>query len=73
MAYLDAAADRLDQRFKAEVEIVRAGTLFAHDGKAYGRWHRSTDRTSSALSAEGLEVAVMSLARSNPEYVVVGK
>ncbi len=78
VAYLDAAHDRLEQHstneFRSLVEAVRAGTIFAHNKKAHDSWRQSTPATgpSRALPADRLEVAVMSLARTNPEYVVTG-
>jgi hypothetical protein len=57
------------------VETVRAGTIFAHNQKSYARWQRSVarrDGKQQGLSGATLEQAVISLARSNPEYVVVG-
>lgn len=42
VAYLDAAQDRIEQASRVSwndlIEAVRAGTLFAHDQKAYDRW-----------------------------------
>ena len=79
MAYLDAATDRLSRRrssdFDSMVEGVRAGTIYAHDQKAYAKWSRSRARRngqSSGLSGQALESAVMRLAQTNPEYIVAG-
>ena len=76
VAYLDAAADRLGEQerhgFETAVEAVRLGQGFLHDKSAYGRWKSRIRRRSEALSGQALEAAVMSLARRNPEYVVVG-
>lgn len=48
VAYLDAAHHRLgdeaEARFADSIEALRAGTIFAHDAKQYGRW-RSRRRT----------------------------
>jgi hypothetical protein len=50
------------------------GAIFARNDKAYQSWQRKLGATAKrALSGESLEVAVMHLAQSNPEYVVVGK
>lgn len=79
VAYLDAASDRIGQHrkadFEASVEAVRVGTIFAHDQKAAARWRRSLARQDGhqvGLTGAALEGAVATLARSNPEYVVVG-
>jgi hypothetical protein len=48
--------------------------VFAHNGKAYQRWRRSVDRklgNRTGLTGLALEAKVMTLARTNPEYVVV--
>jgi hypothetical protein len=46
--YLDEEADRVKAHvqgdFDALVEAVRAGTIFAHDGKQHARWRGATDR-----------------------------
>ena len=50
------------------------GTVFASNGKAYAKWRRSIDRAAGqtvGLTGAALEAAVMALARTNPEYVVV--
>jgi len=49
--------------------------IVAHDKKAYQRWqNRRTagSRRSGAMAPQALEGAIRALARSNPEYVVVG-
>lgn len=47
----DAASDRLqqaaDQRFHEMVEAVRAGTVLAHDQKAYSRWRSDVKRSNA--------------------------
>lgn len=78
VAYLDAAQDRLRDRarteFDAMVEAVRAGSIFAQDGKQYRRWasRSSSGRPSRGLSGMALERAIVGLARVHPEYVVMG-
>jgi hypothetical protein len=46
--YLDEETDRIRARAQAEfdsmVEGVRAGTIFAHDGKQHARWRAESDR-----------------------------
>jgi len=58
------------------VEAVRAGTIFAHDAKAHRRWQSATPSAQPkgrGLTGQALEQAVMLLARTAPEYVVVGR
>lgn len=48
------------------------GTIFGRNQKAYEGWQRQLGATAQrALTGQALEVAVMHLAQSNPEYVVV--
>lgn len=50
-------------------------TIFAHNRKAYSSWRRRADKQtgrSSALSGKALDMAIRSLAATNPEYVVTG-
>jgi hypothetical protein len=74
--YLDAAQDRLsaqaDGEFRAMVEAVRAGTIFAHDKKQHARWTRSHSRPKrgTGLSGDALEAAVMRVASIFPDNVV---
>jgi hypothetical protein len=85
MAYLDAATERIEEtvtsRFEAAVESVRAGGIFARDGKQYQRWRGRTRRRSSSgssgrggggLTGASLEAAVMGFAARFPQYVVRG-
>jgi hypothetical protein len=57
--YLDAAQDRIREDARARsaelVEAVKAGTVFAHDQKQYGKWRAAVDRESRARPAKGLE------------------
>jgi hypothetical protein len=54
------------------------GVIFASSKageRAYHRWRRSVDRDggrSASLEGASLEGAVMALAVTNPEYVVIG-
>lgn len=48
MAFLDAAQDRLLAEFNTDVETVRAGTILAHDQRAFERWQRTTQRQPKA-------------------------
>lgn len=75
--YLDEAVDRLrdraQHRFDAMIEAVRAGTIFAHDGKAHGNWLRKRKSPlARGLTGEALERAVSGFALVHPEYVVRG-
>lgn len=57
------------------VEAVRAGYIFARDGKQYGKWRRAAKSgkpASRGLSGEALERAVATLAGTHPQYVVMG-
>jgi hypothetical protein len=78
LAYLDAAEERQERDFRESVEAVRLGTIFAHDGRAYGRWNQRRRSSGSAPSGGGgltgmaLERAIFGLAARNPEYVVRG-
>lgn len=76
VAYLDAAQDRQSDRsaadFDSMVEAVRVGYIFARDQKQYNRWRGSRKRRRQrGLTGAALESAVMGLARTHPEYVVV--
>lgn len=80
VALLDAATDRITKRHSDEfdgwVHATRAGTIFASNQRAFASWQRSRDRErgrAPGLTGKSLEAAVMTLARSNPEYVVVGR
>ena len=83
MALLDAGQDRLiveaDRRFTEAVESVRIGTVIAQDRKAYSRWRTRRRHPLARTAADGggltgraLESAVLGLAATNPEYVVMG-
>jgi hypothetical protein len=72
LAYLDAAEERDEAEFRNRIEAVRLGTIFAHDAKSYGSWSRRARRAEPAVSARSLEAAVMGLAATHPEYVVIG-
>lgn len=56
------------------VEAVRIGYLAAHDKRIYSKWvnRRRKGRQQVGLTGQALEAAIMGLARSHPEYVVVG-
>lgn len=81
LLYLDAAQDRIDERHRSEfegaVEAARLGAIFA-EGKAgqrqYDRWKARlrNARGARGLTGQALEQVVMALARSHPEYVVMG-
>jgi hypothetical protein len=77
--YLDSMVDRVEGRamadFDAMVSAVRVGTVIARDRKAARRWDREAARRSGrkhGLSGAALETAIMGLASTHPEYVVVG-
>lgn len=55
------------------IEAVRAGYIFARDGKQYRRWSRKNGSSgrSPALSKRSLEAQILGLAATNPEYVIV--
>lgn len=56
------------------VEAVRVGTVFAHDGKQYGKW-KSSNRArkgGGGLTGAALEAAVMRVAQQFPDNVVRG-
>jgi len=56
------------------VEAVRVGTVLAHDAKAARRWHsrkRPGVSRPKGLTGMALEQAVMTLASTHPQYVVV--
>ena len=78
VAYADAGQDRLEaeRAFDRQVEAVRMGTIFAagkEGHRAYQRWvSRARGRARKAFSPEQLESVVLALARTNPEYVVMG-
>jgi hypothetical protein len=79
VAYLDAAQERLEAQQRAEfdgwVEAVRAGTIFAHDDKQYGRWRtrpRKSARQQRGLTGAALEQAVMRIASIFPGQVEIG-
>jgi hypothetical protein len=57
--------------FDNEVEAVRLGTIFAHDRKAFGRWHRRRESKvrRPSLSPAALEQAVMRIAQMFPDNV----
>jgi len=60
------------------VEAARMGAIFASGKagqKAYSRWRTRLDHAagrSRGLTGAHLEAAVMGLAATNPEYVVMG-
>jgi len=56
------------------VETVRVGTIFAHDGKQYGKWktRQRTTRGQRGLTGAALEAAVMRIARQYPGNVIGG-
>ncbi len=54
------------------VEAVRAGTIFAHDGKQHAKWIRARKPKGRSLSGAALETAVMNIARLFPENVIRG-
>lgn len=78
VAYLDAAQDRLaseaESRMDEAVEAVRIGYLAATQKGVYSKWtnRRRRGRQQVGLTGAALEAAIMGLARTNPEYVVVG-
>jgi hypothetical protein len=79
VAYLDAAQERLEAeqrtQFDSWVEAIRAGTIFAHDDKQYGRWRtrpRKNARQQRGLTGAALEQAVMRIASIFPEQVIGG-
>lgn len=51
------------------------GTIFAYEQKAYLRWARSTRRPPKArgLTGAALEAAVMQIAETFPDNVIVGR
>jgi len=58
-SYLDSAATRIRQKrqvdFEDAIEAVRAGTIVAHDAKAYNRWKTDvTRRSGGADTRQGL-------------------
>jgi hypothetical protein len=74
IAYLDAAGERLDAAFQAQVEAVRVGTIVAFDKSSADKWARQTRRKGRGLEGAALEQAIMSLARVHPDIVeVVGR
>ena len=63
--------DRVEERARTDVETVRAGTIYAHDSKAYQKWRRHR-LAGPALSRDALESAVMNVARMFPDNVTRG-
>jgi hypothetical protein len=77
--YLDAMTDRVEEQtadaFDSAVASVRVGYVIARDRRAAQRWDRRVarrQRRSAGLSGASLEAAIMGLAATHPEYVVVG-
>ncbi len=77
--YLDSMVDRVEGRLSADfdsmVAAVRVGTVIARDKKAARRWDRDVARRTGrkhGLAGAQLEQAIMGLAATHPEYVVVG-
>jgi hypothetical protein len=67
---VDRNADRAQARFDTMVEAVRAGTIFAHDGRQHARWAASKQRMArKGLTGADLEAAVMGIARMFPGNV----
>lgn len=76
---LDAAVDRVEDRavsdFDSAVAAVRIGNVISRDRKAAASWDRKVARRnkeSVGLTGANLEAAVMALAATHSEYVVVG-
>jgi hypothetical protein len=79
VAYLDAAAERIESRQEASwtqaVESVRVGYIFARDGKQYGKWRtrpRKGARRQRGKTGAELEQAVMQIASMFPRQVQIG-
>jgi hypothetical protein len=80
LAYLDAANEREAAAYRRGVEAHRAAYVFAHNAKAYERWHREAARHPGAVGAgpggggltgADLHRALMSLAFSHPDLVAL--
>lgn len=73
---MDAAIDRVNDDFTRQVEVVRIGSIFARDQKAYKRWSQSTRRAPAhrpkGLTGQALEQAVSNLASMFPDNVIRG-
>lgn len=75
MLFLDEAFDRHTARaqakFESMVSAVRAGTIFAHDGKQHAKWVRQTGRAAGrqGLTGDALEAAVRGIAAMFPGHV----
>lgn len=72
MVYLDAAADRVDERFRSSVEAARMGTVFASNRKAYDQWRRDAAPKGRGLTGDALEAAVRRIAEQFPDNVIRG-
>jgi hypothetical protein len=69
---LDAASERIEERFINDAEAVRVGTIIAHDKKALAKWRRAIRKTpSQGLTGADLENVVFGLMRTNPDLVRV--
>ena len=71
--YLDAAQERIEDRFETQVEAVRVGTVIAGNAKAMQRWSTRTRRHGKqqrGLTGAALESAVMNVAAIFPENVI---
>jgi hypothetical protein len=75
LVYLEPAQRRLERSAQAafdnDIEAIRLGTIFAHDRKAFSRWHsrRNAKTRRPSLSGAALEQAVMRIAQVFPDNV----
>lgn len=74
--YVDRSNERLQRDFVDRVEAVRIGMVTAQDKKALRQWRTAASRMAparrSGLGGAALEQAVMTLARTHPQYVAIG-
>lgn len=72
LLYFDLGAERQRRDWSDMVDAVRVGYVTARDEKALRKWTSRSDRPRPrGLTGGDLEKAVMSLALSHPEYVVL--
>ena len=71
MLYFDSATDRRthDRRIDHEdrIEAFRAGYIYAHDAKAYGRWRAGVVRRLGVRGAKGGLAQLLAAAGGNVE------
>jgi hypothetical protein len=71
--YLDAAQERIEDRFETQVEAVRVGMVIAGNPKAMQRWSSRTRRFGKqqrGLTGAALDSAVMNVAAMFPGNVI---